>query len=38
VVPVELISIITEEELEGIFCGETGVVLTILRKVTIHDR
>jgi hypothetical protein len=44
VVPVELISMFTEEELEGIFCGEAEVDLIILRKatiyesVTIHDR
>ena len=44
VMPIELISMFTEEELEGIFCGEAEVDLIILRKatiyesVTIHDR
>jgi hypothetical protein len=37
VVPVELISMFTEEELEGIFCGETELDLTILRKATIYE-
>jgi len=37
VVPVELISMFTEEELEGIFCGEAEVDLTILRKATIYE-
>jgi len=32
-----LISIFTEEELEGIFCGEAEVDLTILRKATIYE-
>ena len=31
VVPVELISMFTEEELEVLFCGEAEVDLTILR-------
>jgi len=37
VVPVELISMFTAEELEGIFCGEAEVDLTILRKATIYE-
>jgi hypothetical protein len=37
VVPVELISMFTEEELEGIFCDETEVDLIILRKATIYE-
>jgi len=37
VVPVELISMFSEEELEGIFCGEAEVDLTILRKATIYE-
>ena len=37
VVSIELISMFTEEELEGIFCGEAEVDLTILRKVTIYE-
>ena len=37
VVPVELISMFTEKELEGIFCGEAEVDLIILRKATIYE-
>ena len=37
-VSVELISMFTEEELEGIFCDEAEVNLTILRKATIYER
>jgi len=37
VVPVELISMFTEEVLEGIFCDETEVDLIILRKATIYE-
>ena len=33
----ELISMFTEEELEGIFCGEAEVDLIILRKATIYE-
>jgi hypothetical protein len=36
-VSVELISMFTEEELEGIFCCEAEVDLTILRKATIYE-
>lgn len=36
-VSVELISMFTEEELEGIFCGEAEVDLIILRKATIYE-
>ena len=34
---VELIAMFTEEELEGIFCGEAEVDLIILRKATIYE-
>ena len=37
VVPVELISMFCGEELEGIFCGEAEVDLTILKKATIYE-
>ncbi len=37
VVSVDLISMFTEEELEGIFCGEAEVDLIILRKATIYE-
>jgi hypothetical protein len=37
VVLVKLISMFTEEDLEGIFCGEAEVDLTILRKATIYE-
>jgi len=37
VVPVELISMFTAEELEGIFCGESEVDISILRKATIYE-
>jgi len=37
VVSVELISMFSEEELEGILCGEAEVDLTILRKATIYE-
>lgn len=37
VLPVELISMFTAEELEGIFCGEAEVDLAILRKATIYE-
>ena len=36
-VPVELISMFTEEVLEGILCFEAEVDLTILRKATIYE-
>jgi hypothetical protein len=38
VLPVELISMFTEEELEGIFCFEAEVKATIYESVSIHDR
>ncbi len=34
---VELISLLTEEELGSIFCGEAEVDLIILRKATIYE-
>ena len=36
-VPVELISMFSEEELEGILCSEAEVDLIILRKATIYE-